>query len=260
MGNELRLIDRLEGSAFDAWPADEVQELDGWRLRFARGVTRRANSVWPNQTTGPLTLEPRLDTVETFYATRGQPSCFQLCPASRPGRLETLLKSRGYVRAAETAVQVAPIQTVLTQALLPSDASVRIFDTPEEEWLATYCQAEAVSESEADIRRAILQRIRRPTAYVLLSTGSQTVAVGVGVLDKGWVGVFCMATLGEFRRRGAATGVLHALAAWGARHGAREMYLQVMRENAPAVGLYGRLGFHTAYDYHYRIAQSFTHV
>ena len=38
----------IEEAAFHAWPADEVLELSGWRLRFMHGVTHRGNSVWPN--------------------------------------------------------------------------------------------------------------------------------------------------------------------------------------------------------------------
>ena len=41
-------VRELEELAANAWPAGEVEELDGWRLRFNAGVTRRANSVWPN--------------------------------------------------------------------------------------------------------------------------------------------------------------------------------------------------------------------
>jgi hypothetical protein len=38
-------ITQIEALAANAIPAAIVQELDGWRLRFNYGVTRRANSV-----------------------------------------------------------------------------------------------------------------------------------------------------------------------------------------------------------------------
>ena len=38
----------LEAIAYDVWVAPEVEELDGWRLRYAHGISGRANSVWPN--------------------------------------------------------------------------------------------------------------------------------------------------------------------------------------------------------------------
>jgi ribosomal protein S18 acetylase RimI-like enzyme len=80
------------------------------------------------------------------------------------------------------------------------------------------------------------------------------VAVGLGVLEQGWVGVFCMNTRPEFRRQGAGQAVLRALAGWGDEAGATRMYLQVMEENQPAGGLYTRAGFGTLYTYHYREA------
>jgi hypothetical protein len=39
----------LEELAANAWPAEVVQFVDGWRFRYTLGVSsRRVNSVWPN--------------------------------------------------------------------------------------------------------------------------------------------------------------------------------------------------------------------
>jgi ribosomal protein S18 acetylase RimI-like enzyme len=61
-----------------------------------------------------------------------------------------------------------------------------------------------------------------------------------------------MVTQVAYRRRGLATALLHALAAWGQKCGASRAYLQVMQDNAPAQALYERVGFRTLYGYHYR--------
>jgi ribosomal protein S18 acetylase RimI-like enzyme len=66
------------------------------------------------------------------------------------------------------------------------------------------------------------------------------------------MGVICMATLEHYRRRGAATAILHVLAASAAERGAQKMYLQVMQENQPACRAYERAGFRPLYDYWYR--------
>ena len=63
-----------------------------------------------------------------------------------------------------------------------------------------------------------------------------------------------MATHVDFRRQGAATTILHALAGWSKEQGASQLYLQVMDENKPARRLYARAGFDTVYHYHYREA------
>jgi GNAT superfamily N-acetyltransferase len=78
--------------------------------------------------------------------------------------------------------------------------------------------------------------------------------VGRAVADTGWAGVFGMATLPQARGRGAARAVLAALAGWAGTHRADRMYLQVERDNMPALRLYGRMGFHAVSGYHYRAA------
>jgi GNAT superfamily N-acetyltransferase len=74
------------------------------------------------------------------------------------------------------------------------------------------------------------------------------------VVERGWVGVFCMATRPQARRRGIATAVLRCGASWAADHGARQLYLQVEETNLAALQLYGRLGFQPSHHYHYRVA------
>ena len=44
----------------------------------------------------------------------------------------------------------------------------------------------------------------------------QVVALGMGVLEDGWLGIFNMATLPAFRRQGLAGAVLAGLADWAA--------------------------------------------
>src|SRR3954449_1078149 len=74
--------DELKAVAYDFWLAPEVAELDGWRLRFAHGVSGRANSVWPNGH-GVLPLDEKLDHAEEWYRSRGAPVLFQLTDAAK---------------------------------------------------------------------------------------------------------------------------------------------------------------------------------
>ena len=83
-------------------------------------------------------------------------------------------------------------------------------------------------------------------------SGSNVVAVGRAVADTGWAGVFGMATLPRARGRGTARSVLAALADWAGGHAAGRMYLQVERDNMPALRLYERTGFSEECGYHYR--------
>lgn len=241
----------LERRAFHAWPAADVQDVDGWRLRHTSGVTRRANSVWPNETGYTLPLARKLALVEAYYAERGLPARYQLCSAAQPNDLDAILEQRGYSADARTAVQVAGIAPVLA-ATTDRAAPVDLTATPSAAWFAAYCAAEEVDQGTAEVRRGILERIAPQTAYALLRVAGRPVATGLGVVEDGWLGIFSMATITSERRRGAASAVLQALAAWGQRQEAHTLYLQVMHNNGPALRLYERVGFVPLYDYHYR--------
>jgi N-acetylmuramic acid 6-phosphate etherase len=248
----------IETLAANAWPPQQSEELDGWRLRSAGGITRRANSVWPNALGGQVGLEERLSAVERHYSALGLPSIFQICAAAQPPDLDEILAARGYSADAHTFVQTVPLRLLLQKVppLVGNGSggfAIEIGETFNGEWFAFYCRSEEVSGHAAAVREDILRRIAPPHSFALLRIGGEPAAVGLGVVESDWLGIFCMATLPRFRRRGAASALLRALALWGETCGAEHSYLQVMQNNAPAQQLYAKGGFVTAYPYHYRI-------
>ncbi len=255
---ERKAILMLETLAAHAWPASEVESCGGWQLRSAQGVTRRANSVWPNGEDGALALETKLARVERFYAERNLPARYQICDAMQPAELDEVLAARGYAVEAPTAVQVAPLRALLER--LPSLRHYPAFEVEVSEefdpaWFDLYCAAEQIDAQAAAVRRSILERIAPLHGFVTLYADATPAAVGLGVIEEGWLGVFSMATLPEFRRRGAARAILRTLAVWAQLYDAHSAYLQVTEENLPAQRLYASAGFRTAYRYHYRVKQ-----
>jgi GNAT superfamily N-acetyltransferase len=71
------------------------------------------------------------------------------------------------------------------------------------------------------------------------------------VLDGELAGIFDMVTHDAVRGRGLATRIVAELLSW-ARRSATHAYLQVDAANAPALAVYCKFGFATAYTYHYR--------
>lgn len=244
-------IERLERLAFRAWPAAEVQECDGWRLRSTHGITHRANSVWCSRTGRAFSLPEKIEAVEAFYTARARPSIFQLCPASQPPLLDDALEQRGYRRGRDTAVQVAALTEVLDRAA-GAEFDLKLGNTCDDRWLTVYGEIAGVEGNDLLRRGEIMRRTEPAAAYVVAWSGGTPCAVGSAVCEDGWLGVFNMVTAAAYRRQGAARAVLRALALWAQAGGATNIYLQVMRDNAPAWELYRRLGFNTLYGYHYR--------
>jgi ribosomal protein S18 acetylase RimI-like enzyme len=243
---EIALIEEL---AANAVPAAVSQEIDGWRLRFSSGVTRRANSVYAARHGGLPGLDEKIAAAEAFYRRRGLVCRFQLCPASRPTELDATLGARGYSTTTPTFVQTGPLSSMLKLAVGMGQVSEQ-FD---ESWLAAYIEGEGETDQrKIGARRAMLQRVGPPAGFAATAVEGRLAAVAFGVVERGWLGIFSVATSPPFRGRGLAAATLGELATWAEGRGATRAYLQVLSTNAPALRLYEKLGFATSYQYWYR--------
>jgi GNAT superfamily N-acetyltransferase len=79
---------------------------------------------------------------------------------------------------------------------------------------ALYALAEGLDEFAATMRRVILSKIEPVRGFVQVTIDDQPAAVGLGVVENGWLGIYCMSSRPAFRRRGAATAILRTLAIW----------------------------------------------
>jgi ribosomal protein S18 acetylase RimI-like enzyme len=242
-------FERLEELAFSAWPAEEVVRADGWRLRWSRGVTRRANSVWPNEATGDVSLADRIARAEAFYAERGAVAMFQISPAARPDGLDAALAARGYRVEAPVSIQTARAEA----AIVEHAHDVRIETRCTEEWFDVSARKGRFA-STAHVYRALLERIGPRALYAWVRVAGEPVGAALGVVDDTWLGVFSMLTLPGHRRKGVGRAILSGLVSAGVERGARAVYLQVERDNDAALSLYARAGFRHSYGYHYRVA------
>jgi ribosomal protein S18 acetylase RimI-like enzyme len=250
-GNEyIEDVREIETMAANAWRPEIEQHLDGWRLRVSGGSSSRVNSVWPNRLIGSLSLEARLGIVEDFYRRHQMPACFQLCPAALPDGLYEELQQRGYFDEKATSVKIASIDTVLERSEPPRFAVIQS-PTLTEEWFQAYTTASGYDKASLPIRHGILSRIGPEANFLLVEVDGVTAATGLGVAERGWMGIFCVVTFEQFRRQGLACQVMHGLSAWGKTGGVQQLYLQVMENNPPALRLYDKLGFSKRYEYWY---------
>ena len=244
--NEISFLDEL---AANARPARVQQALEGWRLRAADGITRRANSVLTN---APIPAYPAwLEAVEDFYRRQGLPARYQLSPASPP-ELDGILEARGYSLSRQTAVMTGTVRSVLELAAPSPNIVVNVEEQVTDHWLDAFLTAEGFPATHRPPYKQAFSSIGPRAAFALSTEGEQPTGVGIAVAERGWSGLFSVATCVPFRRRGIGREIVRSLASWSRDAGAHRIYLQVVAGNTPAVNLYTQLGFTVLYSYYYR--------
>jgi N-acetylglutamate synthase len=252
MSDTAGLVRDLQARAARALPADEAMDVDGWWLRHAPNGPWWVGSVLPYADATSGSLRHRMATAEDFYADRGATARFQISPGACPDGLDAALAERGYRRLSVMSLQVAPTASAREPAPR-APCQVHLDDRPTRPWFEVW---HAMLGDGGDPRSDwnMLGRVEPPSAYVCVTEGNRVLGVGRAVADRGWAGVFGMATVPGARGRGVARGVLAALARWAHAHDAERMYLQVAEDNVPALRLYERSGFVELTRYHYREA------
>ena len=241
----------IEERALNAWPAQGSLIYDGWVLRFSGGYTRRANSVNALYA-GHAPVAEKVAWCEEQYAAQHLPTVFKLCPFSQPETLEQLLDARGYRREAETAVLYAPLSTLLSAAKDSSESVI----LAREPWFDGYVRISRQPDAARACHQAILSAIVPAMCPVLIQEAGSPVAAGLGVLERGVVGIFDLLTDERYRRKGYASRIMSTILRWAADRGAHGAYLQVMSDNLPALALYTKWGFAHCYPYWYRVSIS----
>lgn len=250
---DLPLIRLLEELGANALGTEITEVAGGWRLRAAPNAPfRRANSVLPLDS-DDTPVGPRIERVERFYADLGLPARYQLSRAAAPSDLDAVLEERGYRYDAPVVVLTADTAAV-SERTEPGDTDIS--SEIDEQWIDEYAHAhsdDAVARSRLMFYGRLLRALPESVAAVVARRQKEVVGIGLGVRERGWVGVYAMGTRPEARRQGAARAVLHGLAQWAEASHADRMYLQVEEDNAPARALYAGAGFSPVYKYWYRV-------
>ncbi|MEM7334130.1 MAG: GNAT family N-acetyltransferase [Chloroflexota bacterium] len=248
----MNLISEIEQIALETWPAEEMVDCDGWVLRASRGTTSRANSVWPNQDNGRLSLTQKIEAAESFYQSRNLTVKFQVNPISKPVNLAQTLLAKGYKAVGHVVVQTA----VISSRQPPINPQLLFIhsDRLTAGWLKFHQDGNQYSEEETAVRGGIMRRITTPVVYLEAELNGETVGIGSAILMNGWLGILNMRTADAVKRQGVGTAVLTKLLQWGQQKGATKTFLQVVAKNQPAQALYRQFGYETVYGYHYLVA------
>jgi N-acetylglutamate synthase len=244
----------LEQIMVQGWPPIERAELGGWLLRAGAGFTSRANSVLPLGDPG-VSLSEAVHRCENWYDERGLRRLFALFgPAGFAVNDDPLgreLLARGYEPFNNTAVLTAATRTLPPELPHPSGATVRLESAPSPQWWDAWADRSG-HHTHAD-PRAVRAVMSGSPDQLFASLEVDGVVVGAArlALAQGWAGVSALHVAPEHRRSGIAVQLMGALGDASRSRGIRSVYLQVLKANAPALGLYGQLGFNTHHEYCY---------
>ena len=238
---------RVEEASLNALQTQRQYFYDGWLLRVSPGKARRARSV--NAHFGStLPIAEKIAYCEHLYRARELPVLFRITPFVHPANLAGELAARGYEAFDPTLVQVTP----LAHPPEPRECDGIDIVTP---GIDAFADAVALlQESTREQRDAYYERMAntpQPARYLMAQHEGRVVGVGTVMLEDGLAGIFSMATSPDMRKQGVASALLARLLTWAWEHGASHAYLQVESQNHPAIAVYRKFGFATAYTYHY---------
>jgi N-acetylglutamate synthase len=234
----------IEERAMNAWPALQTVLVSGWALRLSGGFAKRANSL---NALGPCgSFDAVRVAAEALFAAHGLPSIFRLSPLASP-EVDRALEALSYQFFDPSLFMTAPLDGFDLRVDAQIDAQ------PSDQWLAGFAVANGVEPAMRRSHDAIVRAIALPTAFVTMHDQGKPVGFGLGVYERGMVGLFDIVVAPQARGRGVGRALTRAIMGWGRDAGAHEAYLSVRRANMVAMTLYASLGFAEAYAYHYRV-------
>lgn len=246
-------IRHLEDLTLLVWPPAKTDRLDGWVMAFDRGVTHRANAVFPNTWSGRCDLAEAISEVERRYRAQGLQPTFKLTSASMPTELDRVLAGAGYWEEGAADVMVAGADQVAAACGVAND--VKMLCSPGPGWIMA-AGWQPQSNPSHDARRQIVGRIAEPRAFAVVEVDGEPAGAAAGVVRGGWAYLCAVHTRPEFRGRGIGRALIGSLASWAAESGAARLFVPVEIDNPRAKALYERCALRTAYHYHYRVASA----
>ncbi|MCG7393537.1 GNAT family N-acetyltransferase [Microvirga sp. ACRRW] len=245
--NDHSLIIGLESRLMNAWPSFDYQAYDGWILRLANGYSKRANSATPLLPHANLDEELIDYMVARFVEANVRPT-FRL-NGLQAGDVDERLKLRGFKEVEPTHVLVAPIKMGDCEI----DPEVDLQPQVSKRWVREAASSYGGDKADDETLMKIVSRIHQKAAFATLSLDEKPVAWGLGVVERGYVGLYDIVVAPDLRGIGLGRRVVSSLMAWGCQQGAHSAYLQVREENEVAHSLYKALGFEIAYRYTHRV-------
>ncbi|RAP78035.1 GNAT family N-acetyltransferase [Paenibacillus montanisoli] len=242
-----RMIEEL---TLNAWPSLQTVIYDGWLLRFADGYTKRSNSVSIlGGDTGPEELYARIADCERIYTESGQDTIFKITPFG-PSALDAVLERLGYAIADPSRVMIVESLDCTPQPVL---IAVEFESSMSESWLETMCSMNGITGRNKALAARIMESSKQKQGYFTLMVDGSPAACGLGVIERGFIGLYDIVTAPSSRNQGYGEQLIRHMLHWARANGASKGYLQVVQSNGAANRLYQKLNYREIYRYWYRV-------
>ena len=250
-GVPIDTVARLEDALLTCWPATRQIVMDGWLVRLADGYSSRANSATAVTADRDLSDAQR-GRIEAVYGAARLPAIVRMTPLCGAG-VDRMLAAAGYRLVDPTLQMVLPLSAIRDDDDGDDGTGVELAAGAQAGRQAVYAGLCGYDAAETAAMTRIVETIPGPVATVIVrhETGAP-IGFGLIAVDGDTAYLAQIITDPAHRGRRIAQRSTRALLAWAARAGAAQALLSVEETNAPALALYRRLGFETAYRYWYR--------
>ena len=247
-------IRQFQEFLMNSWPSKHYYFLNGWILRFTKGVTSRANSVFPIQYTGTQkTLDNDIGLVEKAYNAHNLEAVFTIPDFHEPKNLKEKLLKRGYQSYDHTIALGVKIDEIHSKTI-NDNFDYHIFNSRIKEISDFLAKFSKWNEEEQNFIQEINQRIIIPNkCYMLTKYNNETIGTLLAVLvPQGYLYIGDVFVHPDYRRQNIAISMLIRLIdEWAVANKVKYIWLQVERNNIKALNLYQKFGMKKLYNYYY---------
>lgn len=243
-------VSQIEGATLTAWPALKQAQDGLWLWRYARGYTKRANSIQCLDLSDGAYAELRLIRLAELSKRHGIPPVFRVTPLTAPEIVEVLdgLLWEEFEPSLVMAME-------MPNEDFPLEFNARYFEPTDPQWIRAQAQMSGYDQQAVEALTDILGNIACGAKGVLVyHKAGLPVAAALTAVASG-IGIYLnVVTHPSARGMGYGRAVMGAALNWVRSMGATHSAVQVLASNAPALNLYGSLGFGEVYPYSYRRA------
>lgn len=269
--DEKGYINLIEEISLNAWPSHKIELYDGWLIRFSHNYTHRTNSV---QQVGPshISVDEKIAYCEKVYQDLHTPVIFKISPLI-DSRFDEILEKKGYVieHITENMVMdlkdfnIYPSEHVEYEfygrnsglpsiVSYPGNVIVQLRDRVTDDWMEGLFKLNGTANPT--LRRIVpsmYHAIPKETIVARIEIDGRMVASGLGILDRDHVGIYAIYVDPSCRHKHYAKSIVSTIITEAQKKGYHHAYLQCVKGNTVAKHLYESLGFHTLYEYWFRV-------